>query len=315
MKRLLLALAILGLGTLALSQSTTLTAVRASDLSLDAGAAYWTDAPTLEVQMVAAQEGDADGPVVMLQAVYDNDSIAIRAEWADATESVMKNAWTWDGTAFTKSGDEDRIMFAWPIGNNPDFASKGCTAACHNEGDDTSTWWMGSDSDDVRFDAWQWKAARTNPVGYIDDKWWGTLTDPEDVESSRHGDSREGGSYANNRNEEQTGPTFMSSEGTAARFIVDGQQIELDTSTLAVGDVIPGYILAAAVGSRGDIATRGVWTDGKWVVVLMRPLDTGHDDDTVFRVRRRTPFGLSVVDDGGGLSHTVGEEVLVLDWK
>jgi hypothetical protein len=306
---------ILMMAALAFAQSNTLTAVRGRDLSLDADAAYWADAPVLEVPTIAALEGEPDGPTVTLQAVYDNDFLMIRAEWADATESVLKNAWTWDGTLFTKSGDEDRVMFVWPIGNIPDFASKGCTAACHNDGDDTASWWMGSDSDDVRYDAWQWKAARTNPVGYVDDKWWGTQTDPEDVESSRHGDARDGGSYSNNRNEEQTGPLFMSQEGTLARFILDGEQIDLDLSALQPGDVIPGYILAYPPGSRGDVEANGVWQDGRWVVVMRRALDTGNDDDIVFRVRRRAPFGMAIVDDGGGLSHTITEGVLILDWR
>jgi len=58
--------------------------------------------------------------------------------------------------------------------------------------------------------------------------------------------------------------------------------VELDTAALEIGAVIPGYVLSKPVGSRGDIETLGTWSDGKWVVVIRRPLNTGHDDDVVY---------------------------------
>ena len=227
----------------------------------------------------------------------------------------MKNAWAWDGTAFEKSGDEDRLMFAWPIGNNAEFASKGCAAACHNMADDSSEWWMGSNSEDVRYDAWQWKAARTSPAGYVDDKWWSVQEDASDVESSRHGDAKESGGYADNRNEEGTGPLYMSSTGPDVHFIMAGDEVEIDNSVLSAGNVIPGYVLSHPVGSRGDVATVAKWGNGTWVMVLQRLLDTGNDDDVVFTPSKPLPFGMSVVDDGGGIDHATAEEVLTLEWQ
>ncbi|MFN3980328.1 MAG: ethylbenzene dehydrogenase-related protein, partial [Caldilinea sp.] len=114
------------------SAPNTLTAIKVDATSLDLNADYWSKAPVLSIDTKAAKEGNPDGPTVMLQAVYDGDTIAIRGEWADPTES-LKNAWQWDGTAFSKvKGDEDRLMLVFPIQNNAEFASKGCAAACHN---------------------------------------------------------------------------------------------------------------------------------------------------------------------------------------
>jgi len=180
-------------GTTPQAEPNTLTVVKVDDAALNASADFWTNAPKLEVSSKAAKEGNPDGPVVALQAVHDGNNIVFRAEWADATESVLKNSWTWDGSSFSKSENEDRIMFLWPIGNNAEFASQGCATACHNTSENSDEWWMGSGSEDVRYDAWQWKAARTNPAGYVDDKWWGTQEDPTDVESAHHGDSKDSG--------------------------------------------------------------------------------------------------------------------------
>lgn len=296
------------------AQDNVLRVARVGSTTVDASADIWDQAPILEVQTHGAQEGAADGPVVMLQATHDNEYLAIRAEWADETESIFKNAWTYDGTAFSKSGDEDRLLFAWPIQSNADFSSRGCTAACHSTADDPAQWWMGSDQDGVTYDAWQFKASRTYAAGYVDDKWWGTLEDPDDVESSRHGDARDGGGYSTNANDDGTAPAFMSSQGPDARFILAGDATELDASALSAGDLIPGYVLERPAGSRGDIEVGGGWEDGTWVIVMRRLLATGHDDDIEFRVRRRVPFGIGVIDDGGGLSHTVSPEPLVLDW-
>jgi hypothetical protein len=296
------------------AQEGVLRVARVDSTTFDASADVWDQAPILEVQTRGALEGAADGPVVMLQATHDNEFLAIRAQWADDTESIFKNAWTYDGTAFSKSGDEDRLLFAWPIQENADFSSRGCTAACHATADDPAKWWMGSDQDGVTYDAWQFKASRTYAAGYVDDKWWGTLGDPDDVESSRHGDARDGGSYSTNANDDATGPAFMSSQGPDARFILAGDAIELDTSALSAGDRVPGYVLERPVGSRGDIEVSGGWENGTWVIVMRRLLATGHDDDVEFGVGGRVPFGLAVIDDGGGLRHTIAPEPLVLDW-
>jgi hypothetical protein len=297
------------------AKEDTLTAIRVSDGALDKDASFWNDAPILEVPTVNAEDPEAlGGPTVMIQAAYDATYFYFRAEWSDATDSVLKNAWTWDGESFEKSGNEDRIMLVWPIQNNAEFASQGCGAACHNSADSTDEWYMGSDSEAVTYDAWHWKAARTNPVGYADDKWWGLQTDPDDYESSRHGDSRDGDHYANNKNENGDGPIFMSGADLTSSFIISGDEIDLDTSVLSAGDVIPGYIINRPDGSRGDIDAVGVWENGRWVVVLRRMLNTGNEDDVVFNPPKLVPFGLAIVDDGGGLPHTVGADPITLEW-
>lgn len=296
-------------------KANTVTAIKVDAVSSDGAAAQWANAPTLTLTTKAAIEGGADGPAVSVQAVYDDQNLAMRFEWADATESLLKNGWRWDGTTFTKSGDEDRVQLLWAIQNNPDFASKGCADACHNMDADQAKWWMGTENADLSYDLWHWKSARTNQVGQSDDQWVGVLEDPTDMESSRHGDAKASGGYADNLNEAGDGPAFMHGTDAAAQFILAGKEVAIDTATLASGAVIPGFVIAPAVGSRGDVAANGVWQDGKWTVVLVRALDTGNDDDVTFTPPKAYPFGLGVTDDGGGTDHTVGLDVLTLEWQ
>lgn len=298
------------------ASKTTLTAVKVSATSLDANADYWAKAPALEVATKAAKQGNPDGPAVKLQAVYDGQYVAIRAEWADPTASFNKNAWQWDGKAFKKlSEDEDRIMLTFPMSNNPDFASKGCVAACHNTSANEKEWWMGSEDPNVRYDSWHWKSARTHPAGWADDQMWSVLKDPADPGSSRPSDAKTSGGYSDNVNEAKDGPKAMSAKGPTAQFIVAGEDTKIDTAKLTAGAIIPGYIVSKPVGSRGDIEASGTWANGKWVVVQRRLLNTGHDDDAVFSPPKQIPFGLAVVDNGGGVKHTVAPDVLTLAWK
>ena len=291
----------------------TLTAVKVDAAALDAGAAFWADAPKLEQATKSVFPDTPGGPVVTLQAAYDDEFIVFRAEWEDATETLLKEAWTWDGNAWAQSEeDEDRLMITWPIGNNAAFASKGCGAACHVSEDGTSAW-MGSDSEDVTYDNWHWKSARTNAVGYADDQWWGVKGDDE--ETGRKNDAKDSGGYTDNVTEDGSGPAFMSSEGTSAIFIFKGKEIPIDTASLKAGDRIPAFVIEPAVGSRGDVEAIGTYQDGKWILVIRRALNTGNDDDVEFIPNKPLPFGMSVLDNGGDANHKVTADKLVLDWK
>lgn len=300
------------------AKANTLTAVKVDQVGLEHDAAFWAKAPVLEVAtkgVGAEAEDQVAGPVVRLQAVYDGSHLVLRAEWADATASVLKNAWTWDGATFTKSGDEDRLMMHFPINNDPEFASKGCASGCHNDAASDDEWYMATKSDSSPLDQWHWKSARTNPTGQSDDKWLGEQKDPADVESAHHGDAKDGGGETANSNEAGAGPAFMNASDLANVFIFSGQEAPVDTSLLAAGSVIPGYILAPMTGSRGDLSANGVWANGKWVVTIMRALNTGHSDDVTFIPPKAVPFGMAVVDNGGAYHHTVAEEVLTIEWK
>ncbi len=302
-------------------KANTLTAVKVDQVSLEHDADFWSKAPVLEVASEAidlggqAESAPGSAPVIRIQAAFDGTHLVLRTEWADASASLLKNAWSWDGNTFTKSGDEDRLMIHFPVNNDAEFASKGCASACHNDAADPDEWHMATASDSSPLDQWHWKSVRTNATGQSDDKWLGLYKDPTDVESGHNGDKKEGGGEAANVNEAGDGPAFMSGSDLTQPFIFSGDEVPVDTSMLTAGMVIPGYILSPMTGSRGDVSASGIWADGKWVVTIMRALDTGNSDDVTFIPPKSMPFGLAVVDNGGGYDHVVVPDVLILEWK
>ncbi|MFN8445816.1 MAG: ethylbenzene dehydrogenase-related protein [Caldilineaceae bacterium] len=298
------------------ASSNTLTAVKVDAVSTDAGAAYWGTAPVLTVHTKASEKGKPDGADVNLQAAYDGQNLAMRLEWADPTHSVINKPWTYDGSKFARTKElGDRFGLMFPIENNPTFASKGCAGACHNSDADVEKWWMGSDSADLRYDLWQWTAASTNPVGQFNDEWINVQTDPANAESATHTDKLDSGGSLSNVNEAKDGPAYMSGKDIAASIIISGEQVPIDASKLSAGAIIPASILAPWVGSRGDIQVNGTWKDGKWVLVLTRALDTGHDDDVVLTPPKPYPFGVAVFDQAEHFGHTTAPDVLTLEWK
>jgi hypothetical protein len=322
MKTLILIVMLITLGLSACSsvpqgKPDTLIAVKVRQVTLDAAAAEWTKAPELVVlTKEVARQSAPPGPTLRLRALYDEQSIAIRVEWPDASQSIYKNAWTWDGTTFSKSGDdEDRLMFHFPMTNDPGFSSKGCAAICHNQDDSPERWYMAADSPEFRYDQWHWKSTRTNPIGQADDKWLGVQKNRADTESAHYADAQEGGGESRNQNERGNGPAFINGIDANSPYILAGQEVPLEMTTLQAGTLIPGYILSPLLGSRGDVRARGIWEDGVWVVVLLRALNTGHEDDVAFTPPKPLPFGLAVIDNGGGYDHAVVENVLTLEWK
>ena len=297
------------------AQANTLTAVKTDSVSMDSGAAFWANSPKVDVATTAANGNNVAGPAVTLQAAYDGKSIALRLEWADTTDSALNKAWIWDGSAFKRSGDlGDRMGVLFPMGNDPAFASKGCTAACHNSGTDQEKWWMGSDNADTRYDLWQWTAAGSNPVGQAQDEWMGAQEDPADMESATHGDALESGGSLSNVNAAKDGPAFMGADLTSS-FIISGQQVAIDTTKLTKDMAIPASALSPWVGSRGDVQAKGEWKDGKWVVVLMRALDTGHDDEVVLTPPKPYTLGVAVFDHIDLLGHSITSDAVTLNWK
>ncbi len=303
-------------GSAPAGKPNTLTAVKVDATSVDAAAPYWAQSPKLEVTTSGAAPDKPAGPKVTIQAAYDGQYIVIRSEWADATNSLQDDTWTWDGKAFTQGGEQDFIAFIWPIGNNATFASKGCAATCHNSSAKQDEWWMGSDSADVNYDGWFWMAARTNAVSYTDDIRWVNLTDPKDMGSPRVDDAKDsGGPEENTDGATPPAPKFMSAKDMQALILLEADKVPFDQKMLVAGGTVPGFVLAKPVGSLGDVEAKGVWADGKWVVVQRRLLNTTHPDDAVLIPSKPLPFGVAVADAAGNLDHKIAKDVLTLEWK
>jgi hypothetical protein len=148
-------------------------------------------------------------------------------------------------------------------------------------------------------DLWQWRAARSNAVGYASDDW---------VLEYRNGDAGRAPFF------NPAKPEFMYDEkSTGFRAIPEAEvrsrmgqaaliekknAVVLDPNAkFAPGDLLPQYVLREPEGSAADVQAFGRYLDGHWVVELRRKLNTGHPDDKVLQPGRAYPIGFAIFDD------------------
>jgi len=148
-------------------------------------------------------------------------------------------------------------------------------------------------------DLWQWRAGRSNAVGYASDDW---------VLEYRNGDA--GRSPFSNPPK----PQFMYDEKVVgfraipeaalqarmgrAALIEKKNAVALDPNAkFAAGDLVPQYVQREPEGSAADVLVFGRYVDGHWVVEFRRKLNTGHPDDKVLRPGRAYPIGFAIFDD------------------
>jgi hypothetical protein len=86
-----------------------------------------------------------------------------------------------------------------------------------------------------------------------------------------------------------------------------------DYSMFKSGDTLTYRMPKVPQGSRADIMARSRYADGSWSVILYRPLDTGHEDDTAFNPRKKYNFAMALFDDSGD-EDSYDSEVLSLQF-
>ncbi len=298
--------------------------------------AAWRNAPKLKVQA-------KNGPEINLRSIYTSDSLYMLVSWEDATESVNKNMWVYDGTKWDRlkklriyevkptNLDEDRLALNWPINDSiKGFAEKGCLLICHDSGRFAKRESRMATNSPTEFaDQWHWKAARTNPIWYTDDKWIDNkiLTKVQEPnlkkrrEAAQHGDAKGEGNLNYSDNKTKDGkPKLMHHGGTTGSYFLkkdDATPIDYSKAIFKKEDTIPGYILARPRGSRGDVDAVGGWKDGRWTLEIGRKLVTGdkaHDvqfDD----LKKIYYFGIAVSDNDGSNVHTRPLDPVALMFK
>jgi hypothetical protein len=268
---------------------------------------------TTDVSIVDVSGGAIRRVDVTIQAVYDDANLYMLLQWPDDTQSIDRRTWTYGRDGWERGEKEDRFSIVWQITEIEGFETIGCNIACHNTGAPTGMWF----NNPGEFgDMWNWKAGRTNPMGYVDDGWMGANSGHPD--GGRYLDPGTS-SYA--RNETATGdaPGFIWANADAIaippgapselanHFLVDADVVPVDESmAFSSGDTVPGYVLRQPTGSRADIQARGVWANGIWTVELTRALDTGNHAvladgatfvDVIFTPGETYYFSLVMMDD------------------
>lgn len=75
-------------------------------------------------------------PLVNVKAAYDATQIFMRFQWDDDSQNNRGRILTFDGAAWSTSGNEDRFYVGWPITDGPGregktFSQIGCAVSCH----------------------------------------------------------------------------------------------------------------------------------------------------------------------------------------
>ena len=241
---------------------------------------------------------------VTLNAMADGQFLYLAASWDDptTTENVFKEQWTFDGSAWDQSENEDRIAFMWDMGLNGNEGAT-CLQMCHPPNMQTSI---------GKVDIWHWKAARSNPMGFADDKYFDT--------TGRHGDDGTS-SYSDNDDDGSGNPTFMATNDPGANviFLVNdaaaltafdpyGTIMPSHTVDIAVtfdlgatftqGDVIPGYVLRIPNGDRASVMSAGKYDNGVWTVEFKKPY-AGSDYDFEVVPGSSVEFAHEIFDNEG----------------
>ncbi len=151
----------------------------------------------------------------------------------------------------------------------------------------------------------QWRAHRSNPVGMADDGY---------VLEYRLSDAG-GNPFGSNVDPKTHQPRFMYDESKVGRKALTAAEIRKVPTPLIrgynavpfdpktawkAGDLIPEYVLNPE-GPKGSGAdnknVKGVWQDGMWTVVWVRPLNLANPDDKALRDGKVYNFAFAIHDD------------------
>jgi hypothetical protein len=316
---LLLALGIVftGSGEAASAEKQTLTAAYAKSAPKGLDDPVWNSAKAETVPFEGKEEFAGKKASVATRALYTDDSIYFLFKWKDATHSVTKGAWSYDGQNWShQKGDEDRISLLFEINRIDKFSTKGCAIVCHvpKGAPNAKEGKFGTSSETEKGDLWHWKAARSDPAGFADDTW---LTKIGEKEGGRKNDKGKGGD-ARNETADKAKPKYMIAPGKQLGkegILIANETVEItDYTVFKAGDTLTYRMPVVPDGSRADIKAVSRYADGEWTVMLFRKLDTGNDDDVAFNPRRSYDFAMALFDDSSD-EDSYDSEVIRLNFK
>lgn len=221
--------------------------------------ACWTNAQAITTHDKVA------GIDITLKALHTDEHVFFLVSFPDPDESRTHKSWAWDkGCKIYKMGPdrEDCFVFKWNMG------SESVDLSLHSD-------------NPYRADVWFWKACRTDPVGYADDKI--QILSSLKVEKSLRLTSKSGATMYLLR---------QGDKGTTAFKTKMISEYE--------GDMVNRFVYQTPTGSRADIKAKGLWKNGRWTIEFARALITGHDDDVQLDLTADYAFGVSRYEIKGG---------------
>lgn len=199
-----------------------------------------------------------------IKAVYTDDRVYVLASFPDRDENRTHKTQIWapDQDRYRTGLDrEDTFIIKWSM--EPGIID------------------LRVDADQTyKADIWFWKAHRTDPSGYADDKMhvYSAIEGP----NSRTVISQSGLRF------------FLDRPGDAGR-----SAYKTMVHSEHIGDTIPFFSSREPEGSRADVRAKGVWRDGTWTVEFSRELVTHNPDDIQLHVDQVYLLGVSRFEIAG----------------
>ena len=202
---------------------------------------------------------------ITIKTVYTDATIFFLVSFPDKDESRRHRSWAWNKLKemYEEAQDrEDVFVFKWKM----DQATK-----------DLSVF----SDESYAADIWYWKANRTDPVGFADDK-------IQRLYSYVTRDTHEHISKSGNK-------MYIERLGDAGKSAYRSE-IYVDYQ----GDLVQRYLTRQPDSSRADVKAKGVWKDGRWTIEFARALVTGNGDDVSFQALDESyGFGVSRYEIAG----------------
>ena len=220
--------------------------------------------PVWQKASIVVAKDKVTGIPIHIQSAYNSDTIFFLISFPDNDESRNHKSWKWNPNRnmYTVGKDrEDIFVIKW----NMEKEEKNLSIYADNL---------------YKTDVWYWKACRTDPAGYADDKYH-VLSTAEAIDATKLVSSS-GNTHYLYRNEDT---------GKAAYKTV--LQMEFQ------GDIVPRYTNQSPTDSRADVIAKGRWQNNKWTIEFARPLQTGHQDDVQFEPGEKYQFGVSRYEIAG----------------
>ncbi len=201
---------------------------------------------------------------IEIQVAYSSEFLFVKVRFPDDTENRKHKMLNWDPQLRAyKTGPlrEDSFVIKWSMEPVPVDIS------------------LASETP-YRADIWFWKAFRSDPVGYADDKL-----------------------HSYSRQQTKKFQRIMLDNGQVMFLSRSADEGKSSYKSIAYkkfqGDSVVRYKHRQPEGSRGDVRAKGVWKDGFWTIEFKRNLNTGNDDDLRFNTNFSYLFGLSRYEIAG----------------
>ena len=198
---------------------------------------------------------------IFIMSCHDDDNIYFKVRFFDKTKSDTHKTWVWDQdqSIYIQSNDrEDCLALKWK--------TSGGNMSYHPDKAEPHT-----------ADVWFWKARRTNPAGYFDDK--------HQVVSESESDK----AFA--FPSDKYGTLYLTRSGDSGRSAYE-EKMYFEN----IGPAVHKYYPREPQGSRADIRAKGIWNNNYWTIEFARKLDTGNEDDIVISKDKECQFGICLYE-------------------